>query len=86
MHTIQVAAEMDDTIVELINNCRKDEAIALIDDQINLYQKVISSIKLLFFIFFSLFWICKTFLFRSAKYVLLVSMTFLSSYAKVNVF
>ncbi|CAF5068758.1 unnamed protein product, partial [Rotaria socialis] len=32
LHAIQVAAEMDDRIVELINDRRRDEAIALIGE------------------------------------------------------
>ncbi|CAF3477359.1 unnamed protein product [Rotaria socialis] len=40
LHAIQVAAEMDDRIVELINDRRRDEAIALIGEQINLLQEV----------------------------------------------
>jgi Ca-activated chloride channel family protein len=40
LHAVQVAAEMDDRIVELIEHGRRDEAIALIDEQINLLQQV----------------------------------------------
>lgn len=40
LHAIQVAAEMDDRIVELINNRQRDEAIALIDEQIQLLRAV----------------------------------------------
>ncbi|CAF2139192.1 unnamed protein product [Rotaria magnacalcarata] len=40
LHAIQVAAEMDHSIVELINDRRRDEAIALIGEQINLLQEV----------------------------------------------
>src|SRR5205085_2411137 len=40
LHAVQLAAEMDDRIVELINHRRRDEAIALIDEQINLLRQV----------------------------------------------
>ncbi|CAF2950246.1 unnamed protein product [Rotaria sp. Silwood2] len=40
LHAVQVAAEMDDRIFELINHHRRDEAIALIDEQINLLRQV----------------------------------------------
>jgi Ca-activated chloride channel family protein len=40
LHAVQVAAEMDDRIVELIEHGRRDEAIALIDEQIHLLRQV----------------------------------------------
>ncbi|CAF4156684.1 unnamed protein product [Rotaria magnacalcarata] len=40
LNAIQVAAEMDHRIAELINDRRRDEAIALIGEQINLLQEV----------------------------------------------
>lgn len=40
LHAVQVSAEMDDRIVELINQHQRDEAIALIDEQIQLLRDV----------------------------------------------
>lgn len=40
LHAVQVAAEMDDQIVDLINHRQRDEAIALIDEQIQLLRQV----------------------------------------------
>ncbi|CAF1033620.1 unnamed protein product [Adineta steineri] len=40
LHAVQVAAEMDDRIVDFINHHQRDAAIALIDEQIQLLQQV----------------------------------------------
>ncbi|CAF0825579.1 unnamed protein product [Rotaria sordida] len=40
LHTVQVAGEMDDRIAQLIDSNKRDDAIALITEQINLLRQV----------------------------------------------